>query len=294
MNLGMTLPVMEPGLHRELLLDWVERIERGPFDCLAFGERIAFDNPEVLTLMAACAARTERVRLVTTVIVVPLHDPVLLAKQCATIDMLSGGRLTLGVGIGGREEDYRAVGADLTQRANARLGEFIDTLRRVWAGEKVREGVLLPVGPPPVQPGGPPVVAGAMGPRAIHAAAAWADGVSGFSWGPSEAEIAEQFSLARSAWKEAGRDSEPRLGTAFWYALGDGAREQIQTHLRRYLNWLDPAEVNAALPATGFAGTPRELRDWLRRIEDLGADEVSLVPTSADPAEVDRVAELLA
>ena len=108
-----------------------------------------------------------------------------------------------------------------------------------------------------------------------------------------EAEIEEQFSLARNAWRDAGRDSEPRLGTAFWYALGSGARERVRAHLRRYLNWLDPAEVRAALPATGFAGSPRELSGLLRRIEDLGASEVMLVPTSADPEEVDRAAECL-
>jgi alkanesulfonate monooxygenase SsuD/methylene tetrahydromethanopterin reductase-like flavin-dependent oxidoreductase (luciferase family) len=293
MDIGMTLPVMEPGLNRELLLDWIQRIERGPYASLAFGERIAFTNPEVMTLMGACAALTQRVRLVTTVVVLPMHDPVMLAKQAATIDMLSDGRLTLGVGIGGREEDYRSIGADLGRRANASLGDLVRTLRRVWAGEKVVDGVLRPIEPAPVQPGGPPVLAGAMGPRALHLAARWADGVCGFSWGPSLDEIAGSLELARAEWKQAGRP-EPRLCTGFWYALGEDARAQLQTHLRRYLNWLDPREVEASLPSSGFAGSPAELRDFLRRIEDLGAHEVMLVPTTADPDEVDRVAQAIA
>src|SRR5262249_17785089 len=81
--------------------------------------------------------------------------------------------------------------------------------------------------------------------------------------------------------------------TAFWYALGPGARAQIERHLRRYLNWLDPREVEALLPTTGFAGSPAELRAMLRRIEDAGAEEVVLVPTTADPDEVSRAADCI-
>src|ERR1700684_1626829 len=98
----MTMPVMEPDLAAEVLRDWAQEIDHGPFSSLCWGERVAFDNPETLTLMGALAAWTDRVRLVTTVMVPQLHDPVMLAKALATGDMLSGGRLTVGVGIGGR------------------------------------------------------------------------------------------------------------------------------------------------------------------------------------------------
>jgi len=96
------MPVMEPALDAGILRQWATLIDQGPFSSLCWGERIAFDNPECLTLLGALAAWTERVPLITTVVVPQLHDPVLLAKSLATGDVLSGGRLTVGVGVGGR------------------------------------------------------------------------------------------------------------------------------------------------------------------------------------------------
>src|SRR6202035_5981784 len=148
MRVAMTMPVMEPELDAEVLRDWAQAIDDGPFSSLCWGERMAFDNPETLTLMGALAAWTDRVRLVTTVMVPQLHDPVMLAKALATGDMLSGGRLTVGLGIGGRVEDYRAVGADPATQTMRGMAESVAVMKRVWAGEKVTESVL-PVGPAP-------------------------------------------------------------------------------------------------------------------------------------------------
>src|SRR3954470_7457544 len=106
----MTMPVMEPDLDAPILADWARTIDDGPFSSLCWGERIAFDNPEALALLGALAAWTDRVRLITTVLVPQLHDPVMLAKALATGDMLSGGRLTVGLGIGGRLGGYHGGG----------------------------------------------------------------------------------------------------------------------------------------------------------------------------------------
>jgi hypothetical protein len=84
MKIGMTLPVMEPDLDRQILHDWVKAIDQGPWDSLAFGERIIFDNPDAAVMLGACAAWTERVEIVTTIFVAQLHNPVMLAKQIAT------------------------------------------------------------------------------------------------------------------------------------------------------------------------------------------------------------------
>lgn len=292
MQVGMTLPVMEPGQKRDTWERWARAVDEGPFSSLAFGERMAFDNPELAALLGACAAWTSRVRLATTVIVAPLHDPVWLAKHLATVDVLCAGRLCVGLGIGGRLEDYRAAGADPKGRTQAELARRVALMRRVWAGERPYPDLLLPVGPAPVQAGGPPLLAGAQGPKAIRASAEWADGISGFSFGPALADIERTLRLARSAWQEAGRPA-PRLVIAFWYALGPGARDRATRHLRGYLNWLDPREVEAMLPHTGFAGSAPELRGLLRGIADLGADETLLIPTSADPDEVSRAADLI-
>src|SRR3546814_14450190 len=106
----MTMRVMEPDLDAVTLKTWEKVIDDGPFSSLCWGERIAFDNPDPMTLLGALAAWTDRVRLVTTVVVPQLHDPVALAKALATGDVLSGGRLTVGLGVGGRHEDYASVG----------------------------------------------------------------------------------------------------------------------------------------------------------------------------------------
>jgi alkanesulfonate monooxygenase SsuD/methylene tetrahydromethanopterin reductase-like flavin-dependent oxidoreductase (luciferase family) len=295
MDVGMTLPVMEPDLWAadDTLEVWARAIDRGPYSSVCFGERMAFDNPDALTLLGAVAAWTSRVRVVTTVVVPQLHAPVPLAKALATGDRLSGGRLTVGLGVGGRDEDYRAADADLATRTMAGMAERVATMRRVWAGERVVDAVR-PVGPPPVQPGGPELLVGTLGPRTIRSAAAWADGLAGMSLDVDLAEIERLFTLTRDAWGEAGRPA-PRLTTSFWFALGDPvtARAQVHRHLRHYMNWIPPEYVDALAATAGFAGTDAELRDTLQRVADLGADEVQLIPTSSDPAQVERVAAIL-
>ena len=292
MQIGMTLPIMEPDVDRTTLEKWACAVDQGPFGSLCFGERMAFDNPETMTLLGACAAWTQRVRLKTTVIVAQLHDPVMLAKSLATGDMLSRGRLTVGLGIGGRIEDYVAVGADPATRNHADLAARVAIMKRVWAGEKVIS-TLQPIGPVPWHQGGPELLAGAQGPRAVHAAAQWADGISGFSFDLNMENVATAFDQARAAWRDRGRP-EPRLTTSFWFAIGDRSRAQVQRHLRHYFNWIEPAALEAMLPVTGFAGTLAQLKRVLDQLEDLGADEVHLIPTSDDVDQVARIADLIA
>ena len=235
---------------------------------------------------------TERVRIVFSVLVLPMHNPVRIAKQVATLDVLSQGRVTLGLGVGGREEDYAAVGAEYDKGLWRRLGEHVELMRRAWRGENVVQGALRPVEPLPIQPGGPELLAGSMYPRSIRRAARWADGISGFSFGPKASEIANQFELTRSAWKEEGRDTPPRLVTSFWFALGPRARGQLDGYLHRYLEFMGE-EAARKLAPTVTTTSPRALRDAARMVADLGADELILVPTTADPDELDRVADVL-
>src|SRR6201996_1344859 len=215
----MTMPVMEPDLDATVLHDWARAIDEGPFSSLCWGERITFDNPDSLTLLGALAAWTARVRLVTTVIVPQLHDPTMLAKALATGDVLSGGRLTVGIGVGGRHEDYHAVGADLQTQTMRGMAERVAVMKRVWAGKKLTESVL-PVGPPPVQAGGPPLFVGSIGAKTIRSAASWADGLAGTTLDLDVAKQNELFDVTREAWAKAGKP-RPRLVTSFWFAFGD-------------------------------------------------------------------------
>ena len=286
------MPVMEPDLDAVTLEAWARIIDNGPFSSLCWGERIAFDNPECLTLMGALSAWTERVQLVTTVVIPQLHDAVLLAKQLATGDLLSGGRLTVGVGLRGRLEDYHAVGAEPSTQTIRGMAERVAVMKRIWAGEKVTDSVV-PVGPAPVQPGGPRLLVGTMGPKTVRSAAAWADGLAGTTLDLDVEKQNELFDIARSAWADAGRP-KPHLTTSFWFAIGDGdqPRAQVHRHLRHYMNWVPADIVDAMAPTTGWAGTGNELRDVLAEFADIGTDEVQLIPTSSNIDELRRVVEV--
>lgn len=287
----MTMPVMEPELDASTLKAWAAAIDDGPFSSLCWGERIAFDNPEAVTLLGALAAWTDRVRLLTTVIVPQLHDPVMLAKCLATGDLLSGGRLTVGLGVGGRTEDYRAVGADPATQTMRRMAELVGVMKRVWAGEKVTESVA-PVGPAPLQEGGPQLLVGTMGPKTVRSAADWADGLAGTTLDLDTAKQSELYDVALMAWAQAAKP-RPFLATSFWFAVGDGddARAQVHRHLRRYMNWIPGEYVDAMAPSTGWAGTEDELVGVLQEFKDIGTDEVHLIPTSSDVDQVRRVAD---
>jgi alkanesulfonate monooxygenase SsuD/methylene tetrahydromethanopterin reductase-like flavin-dependent oxidoreductase (luciferase family) len=290
----MTLPVMEPDLDADVLKRWAQTVDEGPFSSLCWGERIAFGNPDSLTLLGALSAWTDRVPLVTTVVVPQLHDPVMLAKALATGDMLCGGRLTVGIGVGGREEDYRAVGADLRTQTMRDMAERVAVMQRIWAGEKITDSVL-PVGPQPAQHGGPRLLVGTIGPKTLRSAAPWAEGLAGITLDLDVTKQDELFDVARTAWAEAGKP-KPHLATSFWFALGDGdePRIQVHRHLRHYMNWIPPEYVDAMAPSTGWAGTDEELVATLRKFADIGTTEVHLIPTSSDIDQLRRVADLVA
>ena len=288
------MPVMEPDLDATVLRQWAQTIDEGPFSSLCWGERIAFGNPESLTLLGALAAWTDRVPLITTVVVPQLHDPVLLAKSLATGDMLCGGRLTVGVGVGGRQEDYLAVGADPSTQTIRDMERRVQIMKRVWSGEKITDSVV-PVGPAPVHCGGPRLLVGTIGPKTLRSAAPWADGLAGITLDLDIAKQDELFEVGRTAWAQAGKPA-PHLATSFWFALGDPAdsRAQIHRHLRHYMNWIPAEYVDAMAPGTGFAGTEDELADVLGQFAAIGTSEIHLIPTSTDLDQLRRVADVVA
>lgn len=287
------MPVMEPDLDAAVLRQWAQAVDEGPFSSLCWGERIAFGNPESLTLLGALAAWTDRVPLITTVVVPQLHDPVLLAKSLATGDMLCGGRLTVGIGVGGRHEDYLAVGADPATQTMREMAHRVGIMKRVWAGEKITESVV-PVGPPPQHTGGPRLLVGTIGPKTLRSAAPWADGLAGITLDLDVAKEDALFDVGRVAWAEAGKP-EPHLATSFWFALGspENSRDQIHRHLRHYMNWIPAGIVDAMAPHTGFAGSEDDLVGVLRQFAAIGTSEIHLIPTSTDLDQLRRVADVV-
>ena len=110
MKLGIGLPNPVPGTAGETLVEWARKAESAGFSSLATIDRIAYPSYESLVTLAAVAGATERIGLVTNVLLAPTRNPVLLAKMAASVDQLSGGRLTLGLGVGSRKDDFDAIG----------------------------------------------------------------------------------------------------------------------------------------------------------------------------------------
>jgi alkanesulfonate monooxygenase SsuD/methylene tetrahydromethanopterin reductase-like flavin-dependent oxidoreductase (luciferase family) len=289
-EIGLTLPTMISGVDRETTRAWCRRIDAAPFSTLALGERIAYPNQELFATLSAAAVLTERVRLMTTVVILPMHSAVEVAKAAATIDGLASGRLSLGVGVGGRDEDYRAMEAPYGRR-HQRLDDQVAVMRRVWAGESPFEGVA-PVGPAPVRPGGPPLYSGALGPKSIARSAHWAEGVAGFTLDPIGEDHRRTFDGIEQAWEAAGRVDPPRHVTSFWCSLGEDGAERLRAYAHRYLAIFGD-ELADAMADVCSASSAERVREAMGRLEDAGCDEVLLVPTTADPDEVDRLAELV-
>jgi len=283
---------MKQGLDRATLLGFARAVEAGPFASLSCGERITGPTVDLGLTMAAAAAVTSRVRIVPTLYVLPLHDAVKAAKEIATLDVLSGGRAAVTVGVGGRPNDYRAVSASF-ERRHARMDEQVARMRAIWRGEPPFEGAD-PVGPAPVQAGGPPIYAGVLGPKATARAARWADGVYVWSGNGVKSEIANLLGQTDRAWEAAKRDRPPRRIGGFWYSLAaKDPLQKLQSYVYDYVAYFGDG------PARGMASmmnraTPDAVRQSLDDLEAAGCDEVFLVPATAELAEVERAAEIVA
>lgn len=289
MDLSVTLPTMRSGLDRGLTDAWCEAIEEGPFRSLAVGERVAFDNLDMHTVLSYAAARTERVRIGSTITILPMHPVALVAKRMATLDVLSGGRVDLVVGVGGREQDFRCAERPFRRRHQT-LDEQVDELRRLWAGGPAHDGAPA-VGPAPVQPGGPPVYASALGPKSMARAARWADGNMGFTLSPDTDDHEAVFDATRAEWTAAGRDTGPRISTSFFYSVEPDAGAVLREYAYRYLRIFGDETAAMMAGMCSAAGLDR-IASSLSRLADAGCDEVYLVPTTLDPAHLRDVATL--
>src|SRR5260370_34650966 len=160
MEMGIGLPTQIPDVAGKLLVDWAVQAEEAGFSSLGTVGRLVYPNYDDLIALAAAAAVPNRIRLSTSVLLAPLHaNAALLAKRAASLDRLSGGRLVLGLGTGGRDEDFTASGLPTAGRGR-RLAEQIEEIKRIWSGEE--RGLAGPIGPPPVREGGPELLVGAV------------------------------------------------------------------------------------------------------------------------------------
>jgi alkanesulfonate monooxygenase SsuD/methylene tetrahydromethanopterin reductase-like flavin-dependent oxidoreductase (luciferase family) len=286
MDIGIGLPATIPWTSGPLILEWAKRADSRSFSSLGILDRLVYPNYEPLITLAAAAAVTERVRLMTTVLIAPLRGAGVLAKQAATIDTLSGGRLTLGLGVGAREDDFNAAPASFHDRAR-RFEEQLELMRGVWSGNPVSEEVG-PIGPPPARPGGPELLIGGYSPPAIRRVGRWGDGfISGGV--PNPQQVRQMFDLAEESWRAEGREGRPRLVACLYYALGPNA-ERGADYIRDYYSYFGPGADDMA---RSIPSSPKTIEELIRGFSDIGADEVVCWPTVAELDQVDRLAEII-
>jgi alkanesulfonate monooxygenase SsuD/methylene tetrahydromethanopterin reductase-like flavin-dependent oxidoreductase (luciferase family) len=272
MRVGIGLPNAIPGTEGPALLDWARRADGGPFTSLGVLDRVAYDCHEPLATLAAAAAVTERATLVTMVVIGPLRNTTLLAKQASLVHEVSGGRLVLGLSVGAREEDYRAAGVDPRERGR-KLDEQLEDLQDAW---EARDGSL-----------GPKILVGGLSDRAHARMARYAEGYV-HNGGPPRA-FARAADRARAAWADLSRPGKPELWGQSYFVLGEDDRGLA--YMRDYYAFVGPF---AEKIAEGLLRTPQQIAGQVRGYAEAGCDELVLLPAVADLEQVDRLAEVVA
>ncbi len=277
MRVGIGLPTTTPGGDGRLLIDYARRAEAAGFSSLGVVDRVVYDSHDPLPTLAAATTATDEIRLVTMIVIGPIRGTGLLAKQAATIDRLSDGRLVLGLSIGGRRDDYEAVGAEWRGRGR-QLSDQLARLRDAWEDGEI--------GPEPASPGGPTLLVGGLSDASYLRVARYADGYV-HAGGPPRA-FASSARKARTAWIDAGRPGEPLLWGQSYFALGDP--DAGEAYMRDYYAFTGSfAEKIVA----GLLTTPEAIQDQIRGYAEAGCDELVLLPATSDPAELDRLADVI-
>lgn len=276
MNVGVGLPNTLTGADRDLILDYARRADEGPFTSIGVFDRLRYESLDPMSTLAACAGATDDVRLATSIVAGPLRRNALLAKQTATIDVLSDGRLTLGVALGARRDDYETAGVPYGDRGKL-FTEQLDDLRTYWEGDEV--------GPTPVQDGGPELLVGGMSDPTYKRVGRYGDGYI-HGGGPPRI-FGREATRARGAWTEAERPGDPAIWGHGYFALGDDSlAERGREYLLDYYAFTGPF---AEKVADGLLTTPQEVVQFIRGYEDEGCDELLLFPTVTGIEQYERL-----
>jgi alkanesulfonate monooxygenase SsuD/methylene tetrahydromethanopterin reductase-like flavin-dependent oxidoreductase (luciferase family) len=211
------------------------------------------------------------------VLLAPLRtNTALLAKQARSVNALSGGRLTLGIGLGARDDDYEASGVELRGRGK-RLDAMLEEMKEIWAGDEVG----------PTIAGAPRLIVGGHADPAYDRAARLGDGWIAAGSGADQASDGAE--KARAAWREAGRKGEPHIMALAYFSLGERAEEDVRENLMDYYAWL--GEDIARMIGDSAVKDADTVKRYLATYEGAGCDELVFCPSSADPVQVDLLAD---
>ena len=287
MKLGIGLPgYLGTLVDARFVLDWARRADEAGFAALAAHDRPDHDTWDPLTTLAAVAAITRNARLITTTLLLPARDAGLVAKQAATIDVISGGRFELGVGVGVREQDFGALGSELRGRGR-RLEQQLKQINDVWQAAIERGEETGVLGPPPVQRPRPPIRVGGYQPRAYRRAVELGDG---YFFGNAGVEtMRAKIPEIREVYRQAGRPDLPIGGLSYFAATAEPARlAQAEANLTHYYGSL--AKPFDQLALTGDEPT---LRDKVNAYDEAGVDILYMFPVLPEFEQLDAATRLL-
>ncbi len=287
MNIGIALPSAFVNVPGSLIREWARLADDGPFSSIAVPDRLAYQDLDSLMALAVAAGETSRVRLITTVLVPPLRNTSVLAKQAASLDVLSNGRLTLGLGVGIREDDFRA--ASVSYHTRGKLYEQqLALMAHLWSGQALDEQTG-PVGPLPVQPGGPEILLGGFAPVAIGRLERWGNGY--LSGGGDLHLINACYRMAEQAWQHGERPGKPRLVCDAFFGLGPDAASRSTAYILDYHAPLGPM---AQMMAANVISSPEDVRARIKAFEELGTDELLFIPCIPELDQIRRLIDCLA
>ena len=255
MKLGVGLPNALPHeMDRQLMLDWARLADESGFHVLGTIDKPNYDSWDPLVTLAGVAGVTERIRLATSILQLPPRNEVLVAKQAAVVDQLSGGRLDLGLAQGGREDDFQVLDAEFSGRGE-RFERQIARVRATWRKARESTHERGEVGPAPVQTPGPPIWIGALQPKAIERAARIGDG---FIFGTAGSSVMREYAPGiREQFAADGKPDATVAGLAY-VAVGDDPQTALDEgthHVVRYYGqlWTEPENLIHHGPATKIA-----------------------------------------
>jgi alkanesulfonate monooxygenase SsuD/methylene tetrahydromethanopterin reductase-like flavin-dependent oxidoreductase (luciferase family) len=285
MEIGIGIPNTILDVTGDTFTEWARRAEARGFSTLATIGRVVYPGYDELVALTAAAAVTERIGLFTNILLAPAYDTAHLAKTTASVDKISGGRLTLGLAVGGRPDDFAVTGRDFHTRGK-RFDAQLEALHDAWAGRPVPHGDQ-PVAPPAMN-GRIPVLFGGSPGVAAPRAARWGGGYTIGGAPPEQAaSMANEF---RALHAEHGGGGEPRIVALNYFSLGDEHTEESLHNLRSYYAWL--ADWTEGI-AQGAARSGGDIRDRLNAFEEAGIDEIVWDPSVANVDQVDRLADIV-
>jgi alkanesulfonate monooxygenase SsuD/methylene tetrahydromethanopterin reductase-like flavin-dependent oxidoreductase (luciferase family) len=284
MKIGIGLPNPVRDTEGGVLIEWAKRAESAGFSGLVTIDRIAFPSYDSLTTLAAAAGATERISLMSNILLAPIYTPVLLAKSAASLDQLSGGRFTLGLAPGGRTDDYEVANRDFHRRGH-NFDNALGVLHKVWRGERLAPN-SEPASPTPTRDRRVPILFGGASRQAVERVVTWGDGWT--AGGAPPAQTGPFADRVRNAWSAAGRTGEPRLAALAYFSLGDDAEEASRRYLLDYYGFLGEFATRVAESAHRSVSQVREVA---KAFEDAGFTELYFDPTAAMLDQVDRLAD---